>query len=582
MTGFGISFRSKAPIGVVGKLFASIFFLVFLAMGALFVWLTAREAAEALRTWTWHRTPCEILSSDVRETDQQERRTGKFYFDVTYRYTLGGQTFTSDRYKRSSQSFSDYGKVARLTERYRAESAAVCYVNPSAPAEAVLERDNLFIVPLVLFPMVFVAIGAGGIYFTWRRKPAADKSAQAISDRAGPTKSRWVLRVFFLFFLLMGSGAFYAFFLRPAFKILGARTWPAVPCVVLSSEVKSHSDSDGVTYSVNILYSYEFKGREFKANRYHFMGGSSSGYSGKKAIVARHAPGTKTICYVNPNEPTEAVLERGFTPDLWFGLIPLAFIAVGAGGLAFALRRRSPSALAGGVVAGRVSAASGSALGAVPALQHTGAFDSGLLKPKASPWAKLFGIIAIALFWNGIVSVFVKEAVDSWRSGRPEWLLTLFLVPFVLIGLGFLGGIFYCFLALFNPRPRLRATPGAVPLGGTLSVEWQVTGRTEVLRRLRVRLQGREEAKYRRGTSTCTDTSLFADLELADITTHQEMRSGYRTVTVPAHLMHSFASDNNRVVWSISLHGEIPRWPDVKEEFPVTVLPIGEAEQERL
>jgi len=146
-----------------------------------------------------------------------------------------------------------------------------------------------------------------------------------------------------------------------------------------------------------------------------------------------------------------------------------------------------------------------------------------------------------------------------------------------LIGLVMIGAVGYCFLALFNPRPTLRMTPGAVPLGGQLQVDWEFSGRTHALQRVRIRLEGREEATYRRGTTTSTDRNVFARLELANVSARGEMRSGTRMVIIPAGLMHSFASDNNRIVWSLHAEGEIAMWPDVNEEFPLRVLPAAES-----
>ena len=37
--------------------------------------------------------------------------------------------------------------------------------------------------------------------------------------------------------------------------------------------------------------------------------------------------------------------------------------------------------------------------------------------------------------------------------------------------------------------------------------------------------------------------------------------------------MHTFAAPHNKVVWCLKVRGEIPRWPDVDEEFPLEVLP---------
>jgi hypothetical protein len=72
------------------------------------------------------------------------------------------------------------------------------------------------------------------------------------------------------------------------------------------------------------------------------MGGSSSGHSGKANIVRQHPPGQKTVCYMNPTDASEAVLERGFTRDMWWGAVPLLFVLIGAGGIASVLFRGRP------------------------------------------------------------------------------------------------------------------------------------------------------------------------------------------------------------------------------------------------
>jgi hypothetical protein len=52
------------------------------------------------------------------------------------------------------------------------------------------------------------------------------------------------------------------------------------------------------------------------------------------------------------------------------------------------------------------------------------------------------------------------------------------------------------------------------------------------------------------------------------------MTQGRVTLSVPADSMHSFRADHNRIVWSIMVHGDVPRWPDVKETYDVTVVPM--------
>jgi len=571
---------SKAPVGVGARVFASVFFLFFMGLGLFFCGLIAREAVAGLRTWTWTKKACEIVSSEVREVDSQRRKTSNYYFQVRYSYDFGGHSYISDRYQLKPTAFQDYGKAARLIELYRPESATLCYVNPVNPTEAVLKRGNLLFPLALLFPLIFVMIGVLGVYSLWRPKLDTSPRTKPISDQGLRTTGRSVGVLFSLVFTVVGSVLLYTFLLRPCFKILSARHWPAVPCVILSSDVRSHRDSGhGAIYSVNILYGYEFGGREFKANRYDFMGGSSSGSGAKYSIVAQHPPGSRTVCYVNPADPAEAVLKRGFTPTMWLGLIPLVFVLVGAVGLSSTLRG-SKLILSSQSYSTAVAGFGFGMSEVVPKLDPMIANEPLTLKPVAPPRSKFIAAALFALFWNGIVSVFVVNIIKSWHFGPFELFLALFLIPFVVIGLGTIAAAAYFLLALFNPRPRLTIRPAAVPLGGTFHVNWEISGRTDVLRRLRISLEGREEATYQSGKNTATDKNVFARLEIADVGVVPAMRSGDGTVTVPDNLMHSFTGSHNKIVWAIRVHGEIDHWPDINEDFPIKVLPAATPNQE--
>jgi hypothetical protein len=553
----------------------TVFGLIFAGMGLLFCGLIARDAIAGLKTWTWKETPCAITASAVAPQNQNRRSGTDFGFEVKYRYTFDGHDYASQQYGLKPQSSDDYGKMARLAERYAPGSSSICYVDPSAPAQAVLARSNVFIALFIFFPLIFVAIGGGIIYGAWRAPSPAQMAAQSISDRAASARGQKVRIAFFSIFLVMGCGFFHGFFLRPVLKMQSARAWLEVPCVVISSSVKSHTGSEGgSTYSVDIFYSYQFNGREHRSDTYDFMTGSSSGYAGKQAVVARNPPGTRTVCYVNPNDPTEAVLMRGFSPNMWFGLFPLVFVAVGAGGIIFVVRQnRKYPAPAG--AATRDKAFGSSSFAVVPGGSMKSVPGNLVLKPTEPAWAMFIMVVCLCLFWNGIVSVFVNEAYTRWHSGHPEWGLMIFLIPFVAIGLVFVGSVIYCFLALFDPRPHLTVSPGAVPLGGRLRVQWKLTGRTGMLKNLHLRLEGREEATNRRGKNSQTSTSTFANLEIARVTLAREMEAGEASVTIPSGLVPSFAASNNKIVWAIWVHGEIEHWPDLKKQFAVSVLPAA-------
>ena len=214
-----------------------------------------------------------------------------------------------------------------------------------------------------------------------------------------------------------------------------------------------------------------------------------------------------------------------------------------------------------------------SPLEVVPKPDLIQATEAHVLKPSISPWGKLIAAVFFALFWNGLISVFVIHIFKSSHPGPLEWFLGLFMLPFIAIGLAIVIAAVYFLLALFNPRPGITLTPGVVPLGGTFRLEWAISGRVHVLQRLHICLEGREESTHQNGKNTTTDRNVFVRIEIADLTVAQAMRSGDGTVTVPSHLMHSFAGSHNKILWAIRVHGEIARWPDISEDFAVTVLP---------
>src|SRR5579862_2986021 len=408
MTIYRADSGSRTPLGFGSKLMASFFFLFFLGMGSVFVWLVAREALAGLQTWTWRPTECEVIHSGVRETDQHGRKTGGYYVDVQYRYTSGGRPFTSDRHTLKAVSMSDYGKAERLALAYGTGAKTTCYVNPSDPGQAILKRGSLVFPFLVLFPLIFVGIGALGIYSAWRPLSVRPAVVRPISDRAGAGFALRFTVLFFAVFMLVGLTLFFVLSIRPLLEILGARQWTAVPCTIISSEVRSHRGNHGATYSVNILYSYVVNDREYKANRYDFMGGSSSGFKGKQAVVARFSRGSKALCYVDPTDPTQAVLERGFTPIMWVGLLPLVFVLLALVGMVSAIRKQRAQTQVADIMGQKFSPVLSTA-GSVTEIGIPDARATLNLHSTSSPSTKFFASILIALFWNGIISVFLVQ-----------------------------------------------------------------------------------------------------------------------------------------------------------------------------
>lgn len=563
-------------MGIAGKIFASLIFLVFAAFGVGFTVLIAKSAFDSTRPYFWQQVPCTIVECNLNEVAGEQA----VKCPVKYVYEFAGTKYSSTVNSSNKKVFesADRADVTRYMDKFKVGTETVCIVNPSHPEESVLQQDSLWGWFGVLFPLVFLAVGAGGIYWIWRagkaKGPVGASGTGSISAAASGAAGYRVIFLFFSVFFLMGSAFMWVFFVGPVLHMYAARNWVEVPCTVISSQVRSHSSDDGPTYSVDILYSYEVGGRQYKSNRYGFVMGSSSGHDGKQRIVDAYPPGRRAVCYVDPQDPAEAALSRSFSSDMLFGLIPLVFIIVGAGGMVYAVRlkRNAGKVLpAGQGLPAPAKSRVGPGAGTVP--------EGGMepLKSKGTPVGKFFGAVFVALFWNGIVSVFVTQAVQGWRSGNGDWFLTLFMVPFVLIGLGIIGGVFYQFLAMFNPRPRFRVNSRALQPGAEMLLKWEMSGCSR-LREFSIFLEGREEATYRRGTTTSTDKQVFSSVLVFKSQDPREMSAGSVSCLIPADAMHSFEAPNNKIIWALRVEGDIVWWPDVKEEFPFVVLPGQTAE----
>lgn len=296
----------------------------------------------------------------------------------------------------------------------------------------------------------------------------------------------------------------------------------------------------------------------------------------EKPISSRQATGAPTGCLVvffsifalfgaGGLYVTLRQLSRDVSPQYLISLLPLIFLAVGVWGITWSLRAGRRAART------EALAAPASPFG-VPA-SAAGDPASIELRPTVTPLGKFVGITLFTLFWDGIVSIFVYQVYRGWRKGDTEGCLILFLIPFVLVGVGALIAAVQQFLILFNPRVRLTLAPGVLMTGGIAYVQWRLTGRGGGVRRLRIVLEGREEARYRRGTSTYTDREVFATVPVADTAQPYEIPAGNARVDVPAGTLPSFQSAHNKIVWVLKTSCEIPRWPDSADEYEVLVRP---------
>lgn len=384
------------------------------------------------------------------------------------------------------------------------------------------------------------------------------KKVKAISSRGQRPGGKIVMVLFGGVFMAAGIGIMVGLLVLPVLWWQVGQAWIETPCRITHSAVETHQSSDGSTYSVDIHYTYAWEGRQYASQRYGFMSVSSSGYSGKNAVVNRYPVGAAAVCFVNPQDPGEAVLTRDFKLTYLIGLFGLPFFLVGFGVLVAGLRKKSTSDPSARLQ--RSPAVSGAGIGA-----------EQVLKPRQGPVTKLVVIVVFALIWNSIVAFLVVHAF----TGEGGGIVSLFALIFGAVGLALIAGIVYSVLALFNPRIQLKITPGAMPLGSTVDLEWTILGSTNRINRFGLWLEGREAATYRQGTDTRTDHNTFERIPIIEATNPNDMRTGRVQFAVPEFTMHSFEAPNNKIEWMLKVHGDIPRWPDMQEEYAVTVLPLA-------
>ena len=373
--------------------------------------------------------------------------------------------------------------------------------------------------------------------------------------------SRSIVGILFgLIFFSAGSFFLYIGALKPLSGVFSSQNWVQKDCYIRQSKLSIQSDSDGTTYRADIKMEWVFENLEYLGGSYNFSDMHSSGRSGKQKIVNKYQVGSQHRCWINPSNPAQAVLNRDIPGSVYF-IVPFTAIFILIGGVAmFGSFGVFPNSW-------------------VPAFRsrHKRVASTGLgyseLKPEHGPKTKMFGALLFAVFWNGITSIFVYHAVQSHLRGDPEWFLTIFIIPFVLVGVGTMGFVAYTFLSLFNPKPSLRLSEGRPILGQNVTLQWGFDKPVNRIKSLQLSLVGEERATYQQGTSTVTDKHIFYKHALKSSSISSEIANGSVSLQAPENSMHSFDSGNNKIVWYVELHGKIGNWPDVKEKYPLTIRP---------
>ncbi|MDD3276826.1 MAG: DUF3592 domain-containing protein, partial [Kiritimatiellales bacterium] len=524
--------RLSAGGGVFGKLIFSAFGLLFAVFGSMFVKQALASLQETKAMQQWVETPCAIVSSEMKDAGED------YKLILSYTYSFNGQPHTATRYGHQNDFKADsVSEISQLRKTLAPGTQTRCHVNPNNPNEAVLKLPTVkSAIRGIGFTLIFPAFGllfATIPWLTGRRKNGDEVEIKSFKrEKSGKP----ALILFGSIFALAGLLLIKPLFITPLQKANDAKTWNSVPATVISSKVKSHSGDDSTTYSVYIAYRYEVDGTEFIGDQYSFVSGSSSGYSGKADIVRQYPKGRKFTVFVNPINPGESVIQRELSNSKYLGLIPVVFTIIGIAILIGGLRAKRPE------------------LDRQQSIQHTVTLNG------PSPLKKAIGISLFATVWSGVVVLLAK-------SDAP----LLFPVVFGLFGVIMICASIHAILAVFNPRPTVDLTPGNIHQGTEVLMRWLIDGDTTRIEKLTVKVQclkitTETSRSGKNRSSRVVKTPLYEEgIVLAE--KDFEIRQGTATFKIPVNHPASRPGNTDGIQWQLLFHGDIARWPDLKQEL---------------
>ena len=102
-----------------------------------------------------------------------------------------------------------------------------------------------------------------------------------------------------------------------------------VPCAIVSSRMIEVGNADGpYSYVPDIRYSYEIDAKIYESSRV-FLVSWGRDETTVKRFLGRYPVGSSASAFVNPDDPTEAVLDRRFRLSWIFPLLYLCFLVFG-------------------------------------------------------------------------------------------------------------------------------------------------------------------------------------------------------------------------------------------------------------
>jgi len=354
---------------------------------------------------------------------------------------------------------------------------------------------------------------------------------------------------------------------------INAAGWTPVPAEIVAVELEDRTDSDGgTTYETTATYRYEFGGTAYTGTRVAIDTGSDNIGRFQQRLFYdlrdAHKKRMPVTAFVDPDDPTRAVLNRDLRPGLFAlkGIFALVF-----GGVGFGL-------LFGARYAAKKMAAEGNLRDRYPdePWRWKPEWANGRIASSARTMA--YVSIGFAVLWNLISLPAAFIVPGEIAEGNMAAAVALL---FPLVGLGLAAWAIRSWLALKRFKSAtlvLQRVP--VALGGRLKGTIRVEAEVPVATDFGLELDCFETRTRGTGKNRETEERLVWQKQWR-VPRHQCQIGSFTTipvdVAVPADQPATTIEDGDgNIAWRLEVTGECPG-PDFWSRFELPVFDTGEA-----
>ncbi len=358
-------------------------------------------------------------------------------------------------------------------------------------------------------------------------------------------------------FSFVGTLLFLLLIALPAWQMMATLKWQPTDCTITHAEVATN----GNMHSTDLRYLYVFEGKDYEGQRHSLNRMRTSNRASWQTLIDSYPVGSEQTCYVNPQRPDHAVLTRltlGYS-----ALVPVPFLAIGLGVLY-------------GVKIGKIKIG----LRGKPSEWRPMALIKNhkpgpiVLSPRRARVITFLKMGLATFVWNGIVVMVIEQSLPRGIMDVIQTIAVLVISSFAIVGIVLMYRTIRWLIIIFSPAVKLELELHPIYLGSTTPLKWRPPGKPGQVTNLVIRVVAEEHiflpedshGTDHHGNRTTKKSAMLYEQGLA-------IERNGALLSIPADAMHSFEAEHSQVNWHLVVSAEVAGWPDIRDRFPLTVLP---------